>query len=340
MSSISSLFNLSMLDLLEINHMTEDNSSNLKLRREIIIPVKCSCVRTFSHSIFMYHFSSTDSFASVACGIFEGLLKAQGLKQENPDFERNIPGDFMIKVPIRCACPNSSQRRNGVKYLVTYPVIENDHSDLIARKFGVPKEIIWDAKSCKLFQPFFLKQHYLFPQRTFPNGSLRDCFSNATVARQLIWAKRIQIAFDLAVGFNYIHYCTKPSFIHHNIHSRNVLITTYWRAKITGFRLAKPVICSEEIGEISWNEPIIVSRKGYLAPEYLTDGLAALKVDVFAFGVVLLELLSAKEAATDGKVLKDFVNIFGDVVLECSSGYLEKLKEFMDPNLEGDLSNG
>lgn len=59
-------------------------------------------------------------------------------------------------------------------------------------------------------------------------------------------------------------------------------------------------------------------------------------MDVFAFGVVLLELLSAKEAATDGKLLKDFVNSFGDVGLECSSGYLEKLKEFMDPNLEGD----
>ena len=114
-------------------------------------------------------------------------------------------------------------------------------------------------------------------------GSLRDCLSNATVARQLTWAKRTQIAFDLAVGLHYIHYCTKPSFIHQNIHSRNVLITTDWRAKITGFRLAKPVISSEEIGEISWNESIIVGRRGYLAPEYLTYGLASLKVDVFAF---------------------------------------------------------
>ncbi|WRX18647.1 Serine-threonine/tyrosine-protein kinase [Theobroma cacao] len=166
-------------------------------------------------------------------------------------------------------------------------------------------------------------------------GSLRDCLSNANVARQLTWAKRTQIAFDLAVGLHYIHYCTKPSFIHHNIQSRNVLITTDWRAKITGFTLAKPVNSSEENGEISWNESVILGRKGYLAPEYLTYGLASLKLDVFAFGVVLLELLSAKEAAADGLFLKNPVISFEDAGHECSLGYLEKLKEFMDPVLEG-----
>ncbi|XP_022755876.1 lysM domain receptor-like kinase 4 [Durio zibethinus] len=514
MSSISSLFNLSVFDLLEINHMTEANSSNLKLRREIIIPLECSCAGSFFQSIFLYLFLRTDSFASVACGVFEGLLKAQSLKEENPDSEHNVPGDFMIKVPIRCACPNSNQRKNGVTFLVTYPVIENDHTNLIASKFGVPEEVIWDANKLQPFPTIFPLTTLLVPTKDVPvvnsdvpedlpssprvasplvkiepsnkkskhlssyiflglgvlavvilliaavfafrsirkrrqptsfqllsarssvssnvspdfldrmsklkqsltnfsleelsnatedfnegcmigkavyrgeiggsyvaieqmnteeearhviyiltkishvnivklegcysgtnpylvyefaeYGSLRDCLSNVTVARQLKWAKRTQIAFDLAVGLHYIHYCTKPSFIHHNIHSRNVLITTDCRAKITGFRLAKPVICSEEIGEISWNESIIVGRKGYLAPEYLTYSLASLKVDVFAFGVVLLELLSAKEADTDGELLKDSVNILEDVGIECSSGYLEKLKEFMDPNLEGD----
>ncbi|XP_017972571.1 PREDICTED: protein LYK5 [Theobroma cacao] len=492
--------------------MTDADSSNLKLGREIIIPVQCSCALTFSEAIFMYHFSSTDSFASVACGVFQGLLKAQSLKEDNPDVKRNDPGDFMIKVPIRCACTNANQRRNGFKYLVTYPVIKNDNTDLIARKFGVPEETIWDANKLGPFSTIFPQTTLFIPTKDVPvvkwdvpedlpssprvatpivkiqpskkskhlisyiflglgllvviilliaaifafrsirkrshptsfqllsarssvssnvspdfldrmsklkpsltnftleelrnatedfnegsmtgkavykgqiggsyvaieqmnteeaarhviyiltkishlnivklegccygtnpylvfefaeYGSLRDCLSNANVARQLTWAKRTQIAFDLAVGLHYIHYCTKPSFIHHNIHSRNVLITTDCRAKITGFTLAKPVNSSEENGEISWNESVIVGRKGYLAPEYLTYGLASLKLDVFAFGVVLLELLSAKEAAADGLFLKNPVISFEDAGHECSLGYLEKLKEFMDPVLEG-----
>ncbi|EOY22274.1 Kinase family protein / peptidoglycan-binding LysM domain-containing protein, putative [Theobroma cacao] len=431
MSSIAPLFNLSMSHLLEINHMTDADSSNLKLGREIIIPVQCSCALTFSKAIFMYHFSSTDSFASVACGVFQGLLKAQSLKEDNPDVKCNDPDDFMIKVPIRCACTNANQRRNGFKYLVTYPVIKNDNTDLIARKFGVPEETIWDANKLGPFSTIFPQTTLFIPTKDVPvvkwdvpedlpssprvatpfvkiqprtedfnegsmtgkalykgpfcgsyvaieqmnteeaarhviyiltkishlnivklegccygtnpylvfefaeYGSLRDCLSNANVARQLTWAKRTQIAFDLAVGLHYIHYCTKPSFIHHNIQSRNVLITTDWRAKITGFTLAKPVNSSEENGEISWNESVILGRKGYLAPEYLTYGLASLKLDVFAFGVVLLELLSAKEAAADGLFLKNPVISFEDAGHECSLGYLEKLKEFMDPVLEG-----
>ncbi|KAE8736287.1 Cytochrome P450 [Hibiscus syriacus] len=135
-------------------------------------------------------------------------------------------------------------------------------------------------------------------------GSLRDCLSNACVARQLTWEKRTTIAFDIAVALHCIHYCTKPCYIHGNINRKNVLITKDWRAKITGFTSAKPLIRREEDGEMSFD------------------------VDVFGFGVVLIELLSGKQ----GAVLKEFVNIFADNGIEEGSRYLEKLEQFMDPN--------
>ncbi|XVF78036.1 hypothetical protein PTKIN_Ptkin14bG0096000 [Pterospermum kingtungense] len=41
-----------------------------------------------------------------------------------------------------------------------------------------------------------------------------------------------------------------------------------------------------------------------IAPEYLVDGLVSTKMDVFSFGVVLLELISNKEAIDEeGKLL-------------------------------------
>ncbi|KAJ6875633.1 hypothetical protein NC652_035117 [Populus alba x Populus x berolinensis] len=72
-------------------------------------------------------------------------------------------------------------------------------------------------------------------------------------------------------------------------------------------------------------------REAHWTPEYLTNGQASLQVDVFAFGVVLLELISGKDFSRDGKILKDSVH---------SSHCLEKLKEFMDPVLGGDYSLG
>ncbi|KAJ4712438.1 Protein kinase domain [Melia azedarach] len=497
--------------------MTEADSTSLALGREIIIPISCSCTGQFSKAIVKYNFSTSGSFAGVACGAFEGLVKAQSLVDENTDFEGNV----LIKVPIRCACPNEDDRSNDVNYLVTYPVIEDDNTDLIARKFGIQEEMIWKANGLQSFDSIFPKTTVLMPTKDVPvvdwdietrsddpalsprgvipltkvvsstettvslkpqvllalgvvvavvliivascvcisirrkyrprsfrpltprnsvssnlspdfldgvsklkhslisfsleelriatedfnestvigtavyrgrigslyvaiermnsveaarhviciltkmnhlnvvrlegccygstpylvfefaqNGSLRECLTSAPISRQLTWAKRLQIAFDLAVAIHYIHYCTKPAYVHRNINSRNVLITKDWRAKISGFRLAKSVIFNEEKEQTNWNESVVVGRKGYLAPEYLSDGLASLKVDVFAYGVILLELLSSKEATMEGKLLKDSVNFLVDAGFESSSGSLNKLKEFLDPALEGDYPIG
>ncbi|KAK4843604.1 hypothetical protein QYF36_010482 [Acer negundo] len=499
--------------------MTEADSSNITVGQEIIIPINCSCPYQFSQAIVMYNLSSSDSFAAVACGVFEGLVKTQSLVQENPGSEGDNPDALMIKVPIRCACPNGNDKSNGVKFLVTYPVIKNDNTDLIARKFGLPEIKVLEANRLESSPTIFPQTILLVPLNDKPvvnrdiedpalsprgvipltkvtsretttskpivflvpgvvlavvcmivvccvfvciqrknhprrfqplsarsplspnlspslspklspafldgmsklkhslinysleelriatqnfneasvigtamyrgsiggsfvaikkinsedaarhiidiltkinhlnvvrlegccnrkrpylvfefaeNGSLRDCLSNDTMSRQLTWAKRMQIAFDLAVAIHYIHYCTKPAYVHRNINSRNVLITMDCRAKISGFRLAKPVVCKEENEKISWNESVVVGRKGYLAPEYLTDGLATLKVDVFAYGIVLLELLSGREVTMEGKLLKDSFDFLLDCGLEGSSGCLDKLNKFWDPALEGD----
>ncbi|KAF6140796.1 hypothetical protein GIB67_042209, partial [Kingdonia uniflora] len=169
-------------------------------------------------------------------------------------------------------------------------------------------------------------------------GSLRGILLNAKLAT---WAKRMQIAFDLAVGLHYIHYCTSPSYVHRNINSKNVLIKMDWRAKISGFKLAKPFTCTEEeVEKNSWYESVIVGRNWYLAPEYLYHGLGSPKVDIDVFGVVLLELMSAKEAVMEGCMLKECVGFLADGGIEGSSGCLEKLKGLMDPSLDRDYSLG
>ncbi|XP_058074149.1 lysM domain receptor-like kinase 3 isoform X2 [Magnolia sinica] len=118
----------------------------------------------------------------------------------------------------------------------------------------------------------------------------------------LSWIARVQIALDAARGLEYIHEHTKAHYVHRDIKTSNILLDTALRAKISDFGLAKLVGRTSD-GEASTTR--VVGTFGYLAPEYLSDGLATTKSDVYAFGVVLFELISGKEAITrtEGKVL-------------------------------------
>ncbi|XP_061358370.1 lysM domain receptor-like kinase 3 [Gastrolobium bilobum] len=120
----------------------------------------------------------------------------------------------------------------------------------------------------------------------------------------LSWIMRVQIALDAARGLEYIHEHTKAHYVHRDIKTSNILLDASFRAKISDFGLAKLVGKTNE-GEISTTK--VVGTYGYLAPEYLSDGLATTKSDVYAFGVVLFEIISGKEAIilTEGAMTKN-----------------------------------
>ncbi|KAG1354931.1 lysM domain receptor-like kinase 4 [Cocos nucifera] len=155
------------------------------------------------------------------------------------------------------------------------------------------------------------------------NGCLRDCLRNP--ANVLPWHRRTQIAFDVATGLHYIHHCTVPSYVHMNITSTSILITEDWRAKIANLGMGTVINSGKERGDG------MITSEGWIAPEYLDHGSVSDKVDVFAFGVVLLELLSAKEAR-DGAFVKklEFLTAGGSAARGC----FEELRGFMDPSLK------
>lgn len=150
---------------------------------------------------------------------------------------------------------------------------------------------------------------------------------------------RVQIALDTARGLEYIHEHTKPHYVHRDIKTSNILLDGAFKAKISDFGLAKLVGRTND-GEASATR--VVGTFGYLAPEYLRDGLATTKSDVYAFGVVLFELISGKEAITrtEAVVKKNSERrSLASIMLAAlkhspdSMSIMSGLKDHIDPNL-------
>lgn len=164
------------------------------------------------------------------------------------------------------------------------------------------------------------------------NGPLSDwIYSSNNYQKCLNWTRRVQIALDVAMGLNYIHNYTSPPYVHKNLTSSNVLLDSDCRAKIANFRLAR----SAEMQDDQFSSTShIVGTRGYMAPEYLENGFVSMKLDVYAFGVLLLEILTGEEVT----VLYDRVNLHLSELLIPVVGdenAKERLSDFMDPSLEG-----
>ncbi|PIN12086.1 Serine/threonine protein kinase [Handroanthus impetiginosus] len=108
----------------------------------------------------------------------------------------------------------------------------------------------------------------------------------------LDWPKRLQIAIGTAHGLCYMHHHCSPPIIHRDVKSSNILLDSEFNAKIADFGLARLLIKRGEPNTMS----VVAGSFGYMAPEYARTRRVSEKIDVYSFGVILLELVSGKEA--------------------------------------------
>lgn len=110
----------------------------------------------------------------------------------------------------------------------------------------------------------------------------------------LTWKQRLAIALDVGRGVEYLHSLAQQSFIHRDLKPSNILLGDDLRAKVADFGLVK----NAPDGKYSV-ETKLAGTFGYLAPEYAATGRVTTKVDVYAFGVVLMELITGRKALDD-----------------------------------------
>ncbi|KAK8566268.1 hypothetical protein V6N12_059799 [Hibiscus sabdariffa] len=169
------------------------------------------------------------------------------------------------------------------------------------------------------------------------NGALSDWIFNQDDSRKFLsWKHRIQIALDVATGLNYLHSFANPPHVHKDLKTSNVLLDSDFRAKITNFALARSTEGRE--GEFALTRHI-VGTKGYMAPEYLENGLVSTKLDVYAFGVLLLEVITGKEvAALYGDKDTNLSDVVSDVLDTGKEGLKHLIEPYMLENYPSELT--
>ncbi|KAJ6391720.1 hypothetical protein OIU77_025645 [Salix suchowensis] len=137
----------------------------------------------------------------------------------------------------------------------------------------------------------FEEKNLLLVYDFLSRGSLEEnLYGNKKDPLAFGWNERYKVALGVAEALDYLHSCSAQPVIHRDVKSSNILLSDDFEPQLSDFGLAKwaptsssHIICTDVAGTF-----------GYLAPEYFMYGKVNNKIDVYAFGVVLLELLSGK----------------------------------------------
>ncbi|XP_027154653.1 calcium/calmodulin-regulated receptor-like kinase 2 [Coffea eugenioides] len=117
------------------------------------------------------------------------------------------------------------------------------------------------------------------------NGSLANLLYNEG-GQALSWEERLQIALDISHGIEYLHDGAVPPVIHRDLKSANILLDHSMRAKVADFGLSK-----EEV--FDGRNSGLKGTYGYIDPVYIATNKFTMKSDIYSFGVILFELITA-----------------------------------------------
>lgn len=125
-----------------------------------------------------------------------------------------------------------------------------------------------------------------------PNGSLYQVLHGKGVKR-LAWMDRLRIAVASAEGLDYLHKGCSPRIVHRDVKSSNILLNDKMEGKISDFGISRSKSCDTSGGDTEMFT-VVQGSFGYLDPEYAVTHIATHKIDVYAFGILLLEIITGR----------------------------------------------
>ncbi|XP_021692697.2 protein kinase STUNTED isoform X2 [Hevea brasiliensis] len=171
--------------------------------------------------------------------------------------------------------------------------------------------------------------HLILVYDFLSKGSLEKRLKGYNEKSILPWKVRFKVAIAVAEALNYLHNGCSRSIIHRDVKSSNILLSDDFQPQLSDFGLA--TWGPEDTAYMTSSD--IVGTFGYIAPEYFMHGRVSDKIDIYSFGIVLLELLTGKKPiSSEGIKGQESLVMWAMPLLE--SGKVEAL---VDPMLDGEF---
>jgi serine/threonine protein kinase len=130
-------------------------------------------------------------------------------------------------------------------------------------------------------------KHKLLVYEYMEHGSLAENLSS----NALDWKKRFEIAVGTAKGLAYLHEECLEWVLHCDVKPQNILLDADYQPKVADFGLSK-LLSRSKIDHSSFSR--MRGTRGYMAPEWVYNLPITSKVDVYSYGIVLLEMVTGK----------------------------------------------
>ena len=137
-------------------------------------------------------------------------------------------------------------------------------------------------------------KHRLLVYEYMENGSLAQNLSSSS--NVLDWSKRYSIALGTAKGLAYLHEECLEWILHCDIKPQNILLDSDYQPKVADFGLCKLLNRNSNLDNSSFSR--IRGTRGYMAPEWVFNLPITSKVDVYSYGIVVLEMITGRSPTT------------------------------------------
>ena len=135
--------------------------------------------------------------------------------------------------------------------------------------------------------------------KTHKDRSETDESTEKNMRPILTWERRFEIALGTAKGLAYLHEECEDRVMHMDLKPENILLGPDFFPKISDFGMSRRVVRGEDSAVMT----VARGTCGYIAPEWIKEGVVTVKCDVYSYGTVLLEIVCGRRVR-DGRALR------------------------------------